>query len=120
MRFHEFKFQTEPESFIFLSSKTKKSFIPKKKFFGSTAKIQPKDGVSRLNLPEGFDLSHIKYRHLLTIYQTKISCKKIRFYLIRPMAVARPVPITTPMALPAATLVPEKTMFFLSWLTDLK
>ena len=32
-----------------------KSFIPKKNiFFGRTAKIHPKDGVSRLNFPEGF------------------------------------------------------------------
>ena len=35
-----------------------KSFIPKKKyFFGRTAKIPPKDGVCRLNFPEGFDLT---------------------------------------------------------------
>ena len=40
-------------------------------------------------------------------------------YLILPMAVARPVPMTTPLALPAATLVPEKMRFFLSWLTAL-
>ena len=33
-----------------------KSFIPKKIFFGRTAKIHPKDGVSRLNFPEGFGL----------------------------------------------------------------
>ena len=32
VRFHEFKFQTEPESFSFLSWKTKK-FIPKKNIF---------------------------------------------------------------------------------------
>ena len=32
-----------------------KSFIPKKKYFlGRTAKVHPKDGVSRLNFPEGF------------------------------------------------------------------
>ena len=32
-----------------------KSFIPKKFFFLSrTTKIDPKDGVSRLNFPEGF------------------------------------------------------------------
>ena len=40
-------------------------------------------------------------------------------HLILPMAVLSPVPITTPRALPAATLVPEKMMFFLSWLTAL-
>ena len=34
-----------------------KSFIPKKIFLGRTAKIHPKDGVSRLNFPEGFDWS---------------------------------------------------------------
>ena len=32
----------------------KKSFIPKKIFFGRTANLHPKDGVSRLNFPEGF------------------------------------------------------------------
>ena len=32
----------------------KKGFIPKKIFFGRTAKVHPKDGVSRLNFPEGF------------------------------------------------------------------
>ena len=37
--------------------------------------------------------------------------------LILPMAVEEPVPMTTPLALPEETLVPEKTMFFLSWLT---
>ena len=31
-----------------------KSFIPKKIFFGRTANLHPKDGVSRLNFPEGF------------------------------------------------------------------
>lgn len=31
-----------------------------------------------------------------------------------PIAVAKPVPITMPLAFPAATLVPEKRMFFLS------
>merc|ERR1712106_902528 len=39
--------------------------------------------------------------------------------LILPIAVAVPVPMTIPLALPEATLVPEKTMFFLSWLTAL-
>ena len=35
-----------------------KSFIPPKKYFlNRTAMIDPKDGVSRLNFPEGFDLS---------------------------------------------------------------
>ena len=33
-----------------------KKFIPKKNFFGRIAKIHPKDGVSRLNFPEGFGL----------------------------------------------------------------
>ena len=32
-----------------------KSFIPKKKILSRTAKIDPKDGVSRLNFPEGFE-----------------------------------------------------------------
>lgn len=31
------------------------------------------------------------------------------------MAVLRPVPMTTPRALPAATLVPENKIFFLSY-----
>ena len=36
-----------------------KSFIPKKNIFLShTAKIHPKDGVSRLNFPEGFEFSY--------------------------------------------------------------
>ena len=35
-----------------------KSFIPKKIFFGRTAKVHLKDGVSRLNFPEGFDRDH--------------------------------------------------------------
>ncbi len=39
--------------------------------------------------------------------------------LILPMAVFSPVPMTTPLALPAATLVPEKTRLSLSWLTAL-
>jgi hypothetical protein len=34
--------------------KNKKVLFLKKKFFGRTAKIHPKDGVSRLNFPEGF------------------------------------------------------------------
>ena len=34
--------------------KIQKSFIPKKKILSRTAKIDPKDGVSRLNFPEGF------------------------------------------------------------------
>ena len=35
-----------------------KSFITKKNFFGRTAKVHPKDGVSRLNFPEGFGGSY--------------------------------------------------------------
>ena len=35
-----------------------KSFITKKKFFfGRTAKVHPKDGVSRLNFLEGFEFN---------------------------------------------------------------
>ena len=37
-----------------------KSFIPKKKIFGRTAKIHPKDGVSRLNFSEGFGPAQVK------------------------------------------------------------
>ena len=56
-----------------------------------------------------------------TRYHPKRHKMKIGFssHLILPMAVLSPVPITTPRALPAATLVPEKMMFFLSWLTAL-
>ena len=37
-----------------------KSFIPKKKYFLSrTAKVHPKEGVSRLNFPEGFECDFI-------------------------------------------------------------
>ena len=35
-----------------------KSFIPKKKILSCTAKIDLKDGVSRLNFPEGFDFAY--------------------------------------------------------------
>ena len=35
--------------------KNKKVLFLKKYFFGRTAKVHPKDGVSRLNFPEGFD-----------------------------------------------------------------
>jgi hypothetical protein len=35
--------------------KNKKVLFLKKKNFGRSAKIHPKDGVSRLNFPEGFD-----------------------------------------------------------------
>ena len=55
VRFHEIWFQTEPESFSFLSWKTKKDLFLKKLFLSRTAKIDPKDGISRLNFPEGFD-----------------------------------------------------------------
>ena len=35
-----------------------KSFIPKKYFLNRTAKIHPKDSVSRLNFPEGFAVKY--------------------------------------------------------------
>ena len=35
-----------------------KSFIPKINFFGRTAKIHPKDGISCLDFPEGFDFTY--------------------------------------------------------------
>ena len=60
VRFHEIYFQTDSESFSFLSWKTKK-FYSKKKYiyisalFSKHTKIIPKDGASRLNFPEGFD-----------------------------------------------------------------
>ena len=38
-------------------------------------------------------------------------------YLIRPISVFCPMLTTMPSALPAETLVPLKSMFFLSWLT---
>ena len=59
VRFHEIQFQRDTESFSFLSWKTKKSFIRKKKkiwaVFSKHAKVIQKDGASRLNFPEGFD-----------------------------------------------------------------
>ena len=54
VRFHEIQFQTEP-SFSFLSWKTKKFYPYKNIFFSRTAKIDPKDGISRLNFLKGFD-----------------------------------------------------------------
>ena len=46
-----------------------KSFITKKKFFfGRTAKIHPKDGLSRLNFPEGFGPDPEKYRTDATLH----------------------------------------------------
>ena len=39
--------------------------------------------------------------------------------LMRPMAVDDPVLTMIPLALPEETLVPDKTMFFLSWLMAL-
>ena len=40
--------------------KNKKVLLLKKIFFGRTAKVHPKDGVSRLNFPEGFGWDHIE------------------------------------------------------------
>ena len=54
VKFHEIQFQTEPESFSFLSWKTKFFYSLKNGFLSRTTKIDPKDGVSRLNFPEGF------------------------------------------------------------------
>ena len=52
--FMKFNFKLNLKVSAFYLEK-QKSFIPKKKFFfGRTAKIHPKDGVSRLNFPEGF------------------------------------------------------------------
>ena len=69
-RFHEIQFQTEPKNFSFLSWKTKKN-IPKKKILSRTAKIDPKDGVSRLNFPEGFGA--VQCRALLPVRKAKSS-----------------------------------------------
>ena len=59
MRFHEIHFQTDSESFNFLSRKKKVLFLKKIFFwpylFSKHTKIIPKDGASRLNFPEGFD-----------------------------------------------------------------
>ena len=49
-----------------------KSFIPKKYFFGRTAKIHPKDGVCRLNFPEGFDAIMPELRATRTINMASI------------------------------------------------
>ena len=45
------------------------------------------------------------------VFISSVSAIWVRIW---PIAVFRPVPITIPRALPAATLVPEKRMFFLS------
>ena len=45
VRFHEFQFQTEPESFSFLSWKTKKFYSKKKYFLSHCQKRDPKDDV---------------------------------------------------------------------------
>ena len=47
----------------FYLEKEKKN-IPKKFFFGRTTKIHPKDGVSRLNFPEGFAFALRKVQRL--------------------------------------------------------
>ena len=49
VRFHEILFQTDAESFSFLSWKTKKFYSLKKSFLSRTAKVDPKDGVSSPN-----------------------------------------------------------------------
>ena len=49
-----------------------KSFIPKKIFFGRTAKIHPKDGVSHINFPEGFDIHMVGCRSFY-IHKVKVN-----------------------------------------------
>ena len=51
--FTNFDFKLNQKVSAFYLQK-QKSFIPKKKILSRTAKIRPKDGVSRLNFPEGF------------------------------------------------------------------
>ena len=63
-RFHEILFQTDYESFSFLSWKTKK-FYSKKKFFLSRCQNQNKKSfVYWLNFPEGFEMSSLKTKWL--------------------------------------------------------
>ena len=47
-------FQTDAEKFKLSILKNKKVLFLKKYFLSRTAKIHSKDGVSRLNFPEGF------------------------------------------------------------------
>ena len=64
VRFHKIYFQTDSESFTFLSWKTNVLFR-KKYFFGRIfkhAKIIPKNGASRLNFPEGFARDYTIFR----------------------------------------------------------
>ena len=67
MRFHEIQFETDAESFSFLSRKTKKVLFLKKKKLSRTVKIHPKDGISRLNFPKGFALFVLYLRPLETL-----------------------------------------------------
>ena len=60
MRFHEINFKQILKVSAFYLEK-RKSFIPKKCFLSRTAKVDPKDGVSRLNFPEGFGPILLKF-----------------------------------------------------------
>ena len=73
--FMKFNFKLNLKGSAFYLEK-QKSFIPKKIFFGRTAKMHPKDGVSRLNFPEGFD----KYL-LEKIAQHRIQISKAKVYI---------------------------------------
>ena len=57
VRFQEIEFQTDAESFSFLSWKTKKVLFLKK----YSAKIDPKDGVSRPSFQWRFWVYHIPF-----------------------------------------------------------
>ena len=48
--------------------KNKKVLFLENFFFGRTAKIHPKDGVSRLNFPEGFENDHVINQASVTPY----------------------------------------------------
>ena len=74
-----------------LYSEKQKCFIPKKKILSRTAKIDPKDGVSRLNFPEGFatpflcdvltSKANIKGRHATEKCHKKVASRNVTFDL---------------------------------------
>ena len=70
-RFHKIQFQTEPESFSFLSWKTKKFYSWKNKFFKRLSISKQKSFVYWLNFPEGFGFrKHIQILLQWTLFQT--------------------------------------------------
>ena len=62
VRFHKILFQTDAESFSFLSWKTKKVLFLKEIFFRPLSISKQKRFVYWLNFPEGFGRSHVELR----------------------------------------------------------